>query len=216
MSIESDEEFSQSSEPAESIPSHWREMWTDLDGDTPDPREVQAGLRARRHRLRWKSRLTAVCMLLGVTFTIGLLLTSPPAASIVVLCVFCWLVWGTSMWMKWRVSRVERRALTRAPAKFVETLRQLTESRASMIRTGRYLLVAVGVFCAVWVSWFVSENWAVYQQEPWRAVVGVGGVIVLYFLVIYLQHREQKQLEDDLTGLEQLERQLASEGRSEA
>jgi hypothetical protein len=200
-------------EHAEGLPSEWSELWNSPDDEAPGPEEVQDKLRTRKHYQRWKTRLELVAVLLGVIFTIGLLLQSTPSISIVVLCVFCWLVWGTSLWAKWQLSRTERRALTSAPAKFVQTLRKFTENRTRMIQKGRYMLVAAGVFCAVWVSWFVSENWVAYQQEPWRAVVGIGGVIVFYLLAIYLQRREQKRLQADLEGLEQLERRLAANER---
>lgn len=193
------------------MPKEWSELWTRPDDEAPAPQDVQDKLRARRHRQRWRDRLELVAVCLGVVFTIGLLFPWPPPVSIAALCVFCWAVWGASTWTKWRVASSEKRALALSPGEFVQTLRRRKENRRRMIRWGRYMLVAVGVFCAVWTSWFISDNWAVYQQEPWRAVVGVGGVIFFYTLAIFLHRRERRRLEEELEGIAHLERDLAAD-----
>lgn len=194
--------------------SRLRELWSQPDEQAPDLDVLQGRLEGRRKRERWMARLEGVGILLGFIFTVGLLLRPAVSVTIVVLALFCWGVWGLALWSRWSVVRSEKRALSEPPATFIDAMRRHGEKRLRLMYLGRYVLVAGGVFFAVWTTWFVSDNLDVYTQEPWRAVLGVGGVIILYLLAIVLHRKEAHRIEADLDDLDELARRLGPEAQA--
>lgn len=65
-------------------------------------------------------------------------------------------------------------------------LKVSTSRREAQVRWYRFVrkcLIGFASFVLVWGPWMLVEHWARYKAEPWRAIVGFGGIFSILLLI---------------------------------
>lgn len=165
-------------------------------------------------RKRWIHGISTLLEALGGLLGVGVALyfaVSNPKPAVIALAVFITLFMGTSFAFTVWNRRTLREGLPDDTRSFLETLRRRLEVEERLLSAGRVSFWVVTLFVAVWTPWMIGENWSAYAAEPWRAVVGVGGMLVIFAGVAVTMRRRRDKLTRESTWLRDLEEEFARE-----
>jgi len=184
----------------------WQAEWATLGGNG----RFAATMVERAARDGRKLKLAAAGEVLAVSFSmllsIALVVRSHGALPVVAIVVVIQLFSGG--WIAHYFN--ERRALFDAEGKdtagFVALTRERLEAARRWTIFGRRWMQLLGVIVVPWSIWMYVVNAAVYRAEPWRALVGFGGALVIFTgAYLWLAHKERATLRER----DALEKQIA-------
>jgi hypothetical protein len=73
-------------------------------------------------------------------------------------------------------------------------------------------MIVLGSAVALWLPWKLWVDWAGYSREPWRAIVGIGGVAVLLAVSWIATRRWTRVKARSIAELVELERSYENGG----
>lgn len=185
----------------------WQAEWATLGGNE----SFAATMVERAARDGRKLRLSAAGEVLAAVFSMvvsmGVVVRThgalPVVAIVVVIQVF------TGAWLAHFFD--SRRTLFdgegRDTAGFVALTRERLEASRRWTLFGRRWMQILGAIVVPWCVWMGAANAAMYRAEPWRAVVGFGGALVIFVgAYAWLGHKERATRRER----EALEREIAA------
>ncbi|HEX7666156.1 MAG TPA: hypothetical protein VF407_16630 [Polyangiaceae bacterium] len=101
-----------------------------------------------------------------------------------------------------------RRGLFRAPAEsvaaFVDLTRKRLASEIEWMAFAKRSTTALGIASVVWMAWALVAHLDRYAAEPWRAVIGVGGVLAILGGLAWWIPRKHARLTSELARFERI------------
>ncbi len=101
-----------------------------------------------------------------------------------------------------------RRGLFRAPgqtvAAFVDLTRKRLTTEIEWMRFARRSTTLLAVAAVFWAVWAFVKHFDQYAAEPWRAVVGFGGVVVILAGLAWWIPRKHARLTGELARFEEV------------
>lgn len=178
------------------------DIWTTHTPASPPKTDWAARTHQRRRRRR---ALSALGELLGGAGAIGVALwfvAQNPTPSTIALLAIVGLVVG----MSWAATARSLAALARARAQttghHLERLRHDAQIELRAHRGYTKLLTLSAALTLGWAIVTIFLHAGVYLDAPWRAVVGLGGILAILMGVRWQVHHKIEALEDELQRLE--------------
>lgn len=180
----------------------WRAAWQSLGGESALAAELAAQA-AKDARRVWVSRATeTLAALASTSVSLVFAIRSHGRAVTVALCAGIALfnaIWLTRLFTL-RVGAGEGSTV----AHFVALRRARLERDRTWNAFARRATIGLGVALVPWSLWMLRVGWALYRAEPWRFVVGFGGVLVILAGVLVTLSRAQKRLDAERERFEAL------------
>ena len=116
-------------------------------------------------------------------------------------------VWANAVAMWW-MTRLREDSEPDNALDFMAAHRKLLQIRLRFIELGTWGGVFLTGFLIAWVPWMLGEHLATYLREPWRAVVGVGGIVLILIFSALMSRRDHRNVLRELEELDRLEGEL--------
>lgn len=172
----------------------WREEWQGLGGRAELTKELAAQAVKDTRRVRLAVVGEVVAAALTSAFGLWSAIGSHGRPAAVVLCAGLFLFNG--VWLT-RLFTLRGQDEGAALDDFVARRRQHLDRDLAWNRFARKATIALGVAIAPYAAWIAWAQQAFYRAEPWRAVVGFGGIVViLAALLLFLAKKRAKILEE--------------------
>lgn len=185
----------------------WQAEWATLGGN---PR-FAATMVERAARDGRKLRLSAAGEVLAAVFSmavsVGVVVRSHGALPVVFIIVVIQVFTGAWLAHFFHSRRALFDAEGRDTAGFVALTRERLEASRRWTLFGRRWMQILGALVVPWTVWMFAANAAMYRAEPWRAVVGFGGALVIFAgAYLWLAHKERATVRER----EALEKEIAA------
>jgi hypothetical protein len=176
-------------------------LWKDHDASTPDPAWV-----ARTHRRRRRAQALGVFGeaaggASAVAVAVWFVARAPTPQTIALLAIVA-LVVAASWASTWRAVRALRRGREVTTGDHLAGL--LSDARVTLAERRRYgkLVLLSAALIAPWALFVLATRFDLYAAEPWRALVGFGGIAVILFALRWTIRAKIEELEDEIARLE--------------
>ncbi|HVH47144.1 MAG TPA: hypothetical protein VM925_32605 [Labilithrix sp.] len=182
----------------------WRREWQSLGGRERLAEELarRVARDGRRIRLRLAVEVTAgiVVLLLAGMLVIG---SHGEAVNTVgaLGIVFFGGVWLTRLFL---LRQGSLRSVGTALDTFVDLTRRRLADDARWAAFSLRAMHIMGLTIVVWGVWAFFYRYAMYRAEPWRAIVGFGGVTFLFGVSYLGQRRKRVRVEEERAHFERL------------
>lgn len=174
----------------------WRGEWQALGGEDDFAPQLVARAAKDGRRMRLGAAAEVVAATFSTSFCVWLLVRSHGSAQVVAMSAFILLFNGAWLthFFTMRAGLFGNHAVGEGALVFVElTRRRLATQRQWMVAARRWTL-ALGAIVFPWAIWVFLAHKEMYMAEPWRAVVGFGGVVVILGGVYAWTHVKERRL----------------------
>jgi hypothetical protein len=177
----------------------WREEWQSLGGREGLMKDLaaQAVRDAKRIRL---SKLTEVSSAI-VSSAVALYFAMYLRAVGIAMCAGIFFFNG--VWLT-RLFTLRAEEQSTALDDFIGLRRKRLELDLKWNAFARRATIGLGLACFPWSAWMLHAGWDLYRAEPWRAVVGFGGIVVILAGVLFGLGRKRKKIADERERFETL------------
>jgi hypothetical protein len=179
----------------------WREEWQSLGGREGLLKDLasQAVKDARRILISKIVEVSAaVCACsIGLLFAIG----SHGKPVAVVMCSGLFLFNG--IWLT-RLFTLRAEEQGTPLDDFIALRRKRLELDLKWNDFARRAGIGLGLAITPWSAWMLWSGWAFYRAEPWRGVVGFGGIVVILGLVMNAVARRRRKICEERERFETL------------
>lgn len=180
----------------------WRAEWNEIADGPAFERAIGARVARDRRRLFVSAATEVGATCLGTAIIAWLLARSHGSPLILAMAIPILLFFGA--WLARFFGM--RRGLFRAPAEDVSTFVDLTRKRLATeiewMRFARRSTLAIAAASLPWSAWAFAARFDRYAAEPWRAVVGFGGVVVILAGLAWWIPRKDARLRGELARFE--------------
>lgn len=184
--------------------SRWSDDWQEAD----EPLAEDASPIRRRHLVLLARNVAMTIASVLAVVVAGLFLWADVNVASFALFAVVAAVVGADLYQSWRLLAQLRASMRDTTRGFVETSVAALRRQRDYHRRGLKQLPAVAVAVIAAAGLVVWQNISVYQEEPWRAVVGLVGVGVLLALAYGLGRYNLRRSEEQLACLEELDESL--------
>ncbi|HUT77291.1 MAG TPA: hypothetical protein VM285_06380 [Polyangia bacterium] len=164
----------------------WQDWVADFtsEGTRFDPGVVAARVRRSSLVMVLETALT-VGICLGLTGLLVYRIWVAPHPVVIAISAVVIAFVAVSAVVFFRVRQGAWRAAEQTPRALVALLRRRESSRLREARFSMKSSIALGLAVTLWIPWRLWVDWDGYCREPWRAVVGVGGIYVLLAVALF-------------------------------
>lgn len=185
----------------------WSEWMADFQGGGRPLRAPDLARRMRRSTVVMAAELgLTLTACLGVAGVLAYRLQAEPHPVVAAIVAIVIAFLAASIVAFFRVRHGAWRAAGETPRALAALLRRREESRLREARFSMRSSIILGLAVTLWIPWKLWVDWEGYAREPWRAVVGVGGVYVLLAVALVATRWWRIRKEHSLMAALEMER----------
>lgn len=179
----------------------WREEWRSLGGREGLMKDLAAQAMKDAKRIRRSKVMEVVASVAVCAFWLSVAIGSHGKPINVAMCSAMFLFAG--IWLT-RLFTLRAEEEGTATDDFIALRRKRLELDSRWNDFSRRAAIGLGIALTPWAAWMAYTGRDFYAAEPWRAVVGFGGIVVLLAGVLYGLARKRKKLSAEREHFETL------------
>jgi hypothetical protein len=188
----------------------WRNEWESLGGRDDLAKTLEKNV--AKDATKWKRAvaLEVLAAIFSSSVSMFFAIASHGAPTAVAMCAGIYLFNGVWLTRLFTIRGDDKAAGTGLDA-FVELTRKRLDADLRWNAFARRSCQVLGVVATAWSIWMLIEGWKFYLAEPWRGVIGFGGIYVILAGLFYALGRKRKKIAETREHFETLlaERTLA-------
>lgn len=187
----------------------WRSEWQALGGREELARELAERAKRGAAKQRRAVMMEVVASVVANASFLRMAITSRGAPVITALCAGAFFFSG--IWLSKLFAIFGPKDGATSVDGYVDVLRAQLDKDARWNDFARRATAALGLAIVPWSLWKVAADWQLYRAEPWRFVVGFGGVVVILAGLLFASTKKRARLAEERERFESLvaERTLA-------
>ncbi len=182
----------------------WKREWQELGGRDGLAKELAERVVKDGRRLRRGAAVEILATVFSTLVCLWFLARSRGELVTVVVCAAVLIFNGVWVTRLLTLRQGSLRAAGTELDAFLELTRRRLADDLKWNAFGRRSTAVGALFLAPWSVWMFASHYDKYMAEPWRAVVGFGGIAVILSGLFAYQSRKRRALEADRDRLEAL------------
>ncbi len=171
----------------------WQDEWNALGGEAGFARELVARAARDTRRLWLSSFLEVLAAALSSAFSLSGVIWSHGQPTIVAMTAIILVFNGVWLTRMFSLREGTYRGASSGVDDYVALTRKRLDGDIAFSRFARRATSVLAVLLTPWGVWMFLTHRDAYVAEPWRAVVGFGGVLAILTFIFLSQSRSRKR-----------------------
>lgn len=180
----------------------WRKEWESLGGKEDVTKFVMARVAKDGRRIKLGIAGEVAASIVASSFALFMAIKSHGAPVTTVLCAAIFLFCG--VWLTRLFTLREAAALGEGLDGFLSLTRKRFEDDLRWNDFSWRTCIVVSVASTAWGSWALAAGWSLYRAEPWRGIVGFGGIYVILGFVVAMLRSKRAKIKSEREAFESL------------